>query len=292
MSVIRIVHNKENPFVQLNKKALWDQELSSAAVGLWARCMSRPDNWTFSISELATKFKEGKKCLYRLINELVAAGYAIKGQNRKRNDGTKKGGKRILFDSYNYIFFEFKLTPEEKSLYMSDFQKMFPLSVFGHVQKDPLLIAINKKDKERAISDKKGKPPSQASPSSSTKKYSDKIASLVRLALSLGLALEERDFAIWLAKYPLDRIQRNMELAVKRKPKELRRWLEMAIRGDYAQEMINLEINKAFFDKFAQENHLKFTLFKKHAMLQNGKELDFKLNISQFNENLMRYLIE
>lgn len=130
MTVIRTVHNKENPYVQLNKKALNDPNLSLHAIGLWARCMSRPDDWVFCIKEMVSRFKEGKAIIYKCINELIKHGYALKGQRTKQNDGSKKGGKRFLFDSVDYLFFEFQITAEEKAYYEKDFQKLFPLSDF------------------------------------------------------------------------------------------------------------------------------------------------------------------
>src|SRR5580765_9040605 len=58
-TIVRVVHNRENPYVQINKISLWDIGLSLKATGLWARCLSRPNNWTFSLSELIKKCKEG-----------------------------------------------------------------------------------------------------------------------------------------------------------------------------------------------------------------------------------------
>lgn len=109
-TLIRVVHNRENPFVQLNKKPLWDENLSLKAIGLWARCMSRPDNWTFNIKELSSKCKEGRDSIESAMKELIKYGYAYRfywyskneqGQFKKGSSGTQ------------YIFFEFSATPEE-----------------------------------------------------------------------------------------------------------------------------------------------------------------------------------
>jgi len=105
MSVIRIEHNKQNPYVILNKRALEDKELSWAAKGLWAYLMSRPDDWKVKVSHLATIF-EGRggseKSIYLLIQELIEQGYCLKSQDRS------EGG---LFAPVEYIILEFKKVP-------------------------------------------------------------------------------------------------------------------------------------------------------------------------------------
>ena len=77
-SIIRVVHNRENPYVQLNKGALWDSRLSLKAVGLWARCLSKKDDWKFNVRKLASKMKEGKASIYGAMEELIENGYVIK----------------------------------------------------------------------------------------------------------------------------------------------------------------------------------------------------------------------
>ena len=69
MSIIRTFHNKENPYVCLNKKALWDENLSLKAIGLWSRCLSRPTNWIFSLAEMVKHTREGMCSLKKCINE-------------------------------------------------------------------------------------------------------------------------------------------------------------------------------------------------------------------------------
>jgi hypothetical protein len=121
-TVIRVVHNRENPFVQLNKQALWDPNLSLRAVGLWARCLSRPNNWKFSIKELVSKCKEGRHSLDSAMKELIKANYVVRldyyekgadGKFQKNNGGVE------------YVFFEFPATQEEKDEQLEIFKKSF-----------------------------------------------------------------------------------------------------------------------------------------------------------------------
>lgn len=115
MSIVRVVHNKENPYVILNKQSLWDSALSLKAVGLWARLLSRPDDWKISVRELAKSCNLNKDTIGRLINELIEAGYAHKIY--RRVEGNRFGGTE-------YHIFETKISKEE-------IKKMFPQPAFS-----------------------------------------------------------------------------------------------------------------------------------------------------------------
>ncbi len=133
MTIIRVIHNRENPYVQLNKHGLWDERLSLKAIGLWARCMSKPDNWEFHISEICKHTKEGKTSVYNAINELIETGYCIRHQLREGPNQSRWGGVQ-------YIFLEFPLKDEE----LESFKKSLPYSCFQHPEisdpeKQPLL---------------------------------------------------------------------------------------------------------------------------------------------------------
>jgi hypothetical protein len=110
MSIIRTEHNKDNPYVMLNKHALEDKNISWAAKGLWAYLMSRPDNWTISIPHLSKIYEEyggGETAIYNYLNELIKNGYC----SRKQTTGEKG-----QFGKYEYIITEFKkLLPQPGS---------------------------------------------------------------------------------------------------------------------------------------------------------------------------------
>jgi len=132
-SIIRCKHNRVNPYVQINKNAIWDQNLSLNAVGLLVRILSRPDNWVFKVSEIIKHSKEGKQVIYNTINELISNGYALRFQHRIKNSNNHwEWGKT------EYYFFEFKLSPEEIKKYTDEFKKCLPHSAFGETQvEDP-----------------------------------------------------------------------------------------------------------------------------------------------------------
>jgi len=120
MSVIRVIHNRENPFVMLNKEALWNPELSLKAIGLWARCMSRPDDWKFNVKELAQSGKEGRRAIDSCIDELIKHGYAMRLEHYEKDDqGHFIGG------GVEYIFFEFPANQQEKDHHLEEFKKSF-----------------------------------------------------------------------------------------------------------------------------------------------------------------------
>jgi hypothetical protein len=102
MSIIRVSHNRDNPYVMINKKGLEDVNMSWAAKGLWSYLMSRPDDWEISIAHLSSiyKFKGGgEKAIYSLLNELIEEGYCIRTQPKN-----SKG----VFEKTSYTLLEFK----------------------------------------------------------------------------------------------------------------------------------------------------------------------------------------
>jgi hypothetical protein len=130
MPIIRTLHNKENPYVQINKKALWDSDLSFEAKGLWAQLLSRPNNWTVSVSELCKACKCSDKPIYRIFKELIEKGYAHRRQLNVK-------GK---FQSFEMYVFEFKVTPEEIKEMFADIKEILPLppnpgSGYGYTNK-------------------------------------------------------------------------------------------------------------------------------------------------------------
>ena len=71
MTIIRTVHDKSNPYVMLNKASLWDTQLPLEAVGLWARLMSRPDNWEVRTSEIQKSCQIGKDKARAILKILI-----------------------------------------------------------------------------------------------------------------------------------------------------------------------------------------------------------------------------
>jgi len=115
--IIRVKHNRENPYVMINRSAANDPNLPLDTLGLWFRLMCRPDDWEIHVTELMKSCKCGRDKVNRMLGELIKNGYAHRYQERK--DGRRKN----LFGSNVWYIFEFKTSEEE-------IQKMFPQTGF------------------------------------------------------------------------------------------------------------------------------------------------------------------
>jgi hypothetical protein len=142
MTVIRIEH-QEN-FVTISKFVLEDINLSFKAKGLWAYCMSRPNQWHFHVSHLATVSKDGKDSVYSALKELESNGYLRRVQ---KNENGK-------FGTVEYVVSEFKKFLPHRDL---------PHPGFPHPVNPPL---VNIDKEQREIYSNPPLPPPKKSPPS------------------------------------------------------------------------------------------------------------------------------
>src|SRR5690625_1511085 len=70
----------------MSKMALNDQRLSWKAKGIMAFMLSKPDNWTFYLDEIATNSTDGMSSFRSGFNELKALGY-VKRVQKQDEDG-------------------------------------------------------------------------------------------------------------------------------------------------------------------------------------------------------------
>ena len=77
--------------------ALIDSEISAEALGVAVYVLSRPDDWIIRPTQIRKKFKCGDHVMTRILNEIVALGYATKEKARS-TAGT--------FDGCNWTFYE------------------------------------------------------------------------------------------------------------------------------------------------------------------------------------------
>lgn len=75
MTTFRVVKDRQNPYVMLNKGFLENPDLSAKAKGILAYMLSRPDNWIFYLGQLAQVFRDGRDSLRSGIRELIDHGY-------------------------------------------------------------------------------------------------------------------------------------------------------------------------------------------------------------------------
>lgn len=153
MNIVRTFHNRENPFVQLSKRTVWDEKFTPDTFYVWARMMSRPNDWKFDVKEMAKACKIGEKRMYNILKELIEVGYVI------RFDYYTSGGKGSACGrDTQYVFFEYIPTPEELQEIGERFKKSFRNGSFRRVENRPHILNTptelktpkgeNKKNKE------------------------------------------------------------------------------------------------------------------------------------------------
>jgi len=74
-SIFKVVKNKQNPYVQIDRKTLGDKRLSWKARGILSYILSLPSNWKLYMSELKTHAPDGESSLKSGIKELIKYGY-------------------------------------------------------------------------------------------------------------------------------------------------------------------------------------------------------------------------
>ena len=98
MNVFRVIKDKENPYVMINKTFLNDENLSWKSKGLLAYILSLPDDWQLYECELVKHSKDGKDSLKSAIKELIQQGYIFRGDRVRNEKGHVTG--------YDYKVFE------------------------------------------------------------------------------------------------------------------------------------------------------------------------------------------
>lgn len=79
-SIIRVQHNKDNPYTIVSRKPFEDSSLSWKAKGLLAYCLSRPPGWEIRTFDLIKRSKDGRDAVFAGLRELEAAGYLKREQ--------------------------------------------------------------------------------------------------------------------------------------------------------------------------------------------------------------------
>lgn len=92
MPLIRSEHFFDTDFTQIPNAWLRDQRLSLGAIGLLGQLLSHKPGWSISQESLAQANGCGRDLIRSLINELTAAGYLERSQERTRNGLGHMGG--------------------------------------------------------------------------------------------------------------------------------------------------------------------------------------------------------
>jgi len=145
-TIMRVIKDKNNPYVQINKTCLNDERLSWKAKGLFAYMLSLPDNWIIYQCELVNHARDGIDSVRAIMKELKKFGYLNIYQERNE-DGT--------FGSWVTCIFEHpSLNQSLEDLPKTDFPtSVNPISVSPTSVNPKLLINenTNKLKKEKLI---------------------------------------------------------------------------------------------------------------------------------------------
>ena len=115
----RIKKIKIKGFTIVDNDVINDGEMHLKALGLFAYMWSKPDDWQFYISEIASHFRDGGSAVSSAMKELIDLGYLKRTQNRKE-------GK---FANYDYVLRESPKRKKHNSVPKGDFPKSgFPIS--------------------------------------------------------------------------------------------------------------------------------------------------------------------
>jgi len=97
--VVRVKKQREAPFVILERATLRMESLSFKARGLWAFCMTYPDDWEFHPQHMALgSDHDGLTAVRSALKELVGVGLAYLERVRSEN-GTVHGSRWVIYET-------------------------------------------------------------------------------------------------------------------------------------------------------------------------------------------------
>jgi len=101
---MRTIHDKNNPYVILNttiysRNKNSHKKLSARAIGIWSYAMSLPDSWKFNMSDLVSRFSEGRDAIRRALKQLEEAGYLHRMPKRDQKTGKMLGHEWYFFET-------------------------------------------------------------------------------------------------------------------------------------------------------------------------------------------------
>ena len=97
-TIYRVVKNKDNPYVMINKDMVNDNRLSARAKGILLYILSKPDNWQIYESEVTKHFRDGLKSIKSGFKELISLGYVHRVRLRA-DTGHFKGWQYFVYES-------------------------------------------------------------------------------------------------------------------------------------------------------------------------------------------------
>lgn len=88
-SIIHSAHDREHPYLMVNKELIRDPNLSLKCMGLIVFMLSHPKDWNINVGYVINHFKNhkgyGRKAIYSLFNEAMKAGYMYREEYLEEN---------------------------------------------------------------------------------------------------------------------------------------------------------------------------------------------------------------
>lgn len=138
MAIIRVLKDKNNPYLLLNKTCLQDNFLSWKAKGLHSYLMSLPDDWKINLNDLKKRSSCGRDATASALNELIKYGYVKRIARRDNN--TKK-----LLGGFDYEVYETPIKIEEEKQNTVLPKNGFPENRENRKSENPSLLNNNNK---------------------------------------------------------------------------------------------------------------------------------------------------
>lgn len=112
MTICRVQHDKNNPYLTINTSIAQDPRISWKAKGIWLYAYSRKDDWTFYMNDLLKRSTDGIDSLRAGIKELENCGYLHRQIKQCEVTGQARG--------HEWIFFETPKTEEEIKIIITE----------------------------------------------------------------------------------------------------------------------------------------------------------------------------
>ena len=77
-TIFRIVKNKDNPFVMIDRRLTENPSLTWRAKGVLSYLLSRPDDWVINMNDLINRSCDSEYITRESVDELMAAGHVVR----------------------------------------------------------------------------------------------------------------------------------------------------------------------------------------------------------------------
>ncbi|MGA2765231.1 MAG: helix-turn-helix domain-containing protein [Spirochaetia bacterium] len=100
LSIIRVEHNRDRPYLMVSKATLRDHSLSWASRGFLCFLLAKPDDWQLRVDALARECKRCEKTVYRWLKPLIVAGYVTRTEikHRKEDGRFEEGCLYVVYE--------------------------------------------------------------------------------------------------------------------------------------------------------------------------------------------------